>query len=43
MTQTHKALAWLLVAMLAALLTYVSFRGYLSTELLLQFANTFHC
>lgn len=43
MTQTHKALAWLLVAMLAALLTYTSFRGYFNTELLLQFANTFHC
>jgi len=33
----------MLIAMLTALLTYFSFRGYLNAELLLQFANTFHC
>lgn len=32
-----------MLAVLAALLTYATFRGYLSPELLLGFANTFSC
>lgn len=44
MTQTQtKLLVWIVLATLAAMLTYATFRGYLSPELLLGFANTFSC
>jgi uncharacterized membrane protein YedE/YeeE len=44
MTQIQsKMLVWIVLAILAALLTYATFRGYLSPELLLGFANTFSC
>ncbi len=44
MTQTPMKLAvTLALAVLAALLTYVAFRGYLNPDLLLGFANTFSC
>ena len=44
MTQTQtKLLLWIVLATLAAMLTYATFRGYLSPELLLGFANTFSC
>jgi hypothetical protein len=44
MTQTRsKLMAWIVLAVLAAALTYATFRGYLSPELLLGFANTFSC
>jgi len=43
MNQTRKALVWAALAALAALLTYVSFRGYLTAELLLHYANSFAC
>ena len=39
----RKMLVWILLAVLAALVTYVTFRGYLSPEFLLSFANTFSC
>lgn len=39
----NKFLAWIVLAALAAALTYATFRGYLSPELLLGFANTFSC
>lgn len=42
-TQTRKALAWTVLAVLAALLTYMSFRGYLTAELLLNYANSLAC
>ena len=38
-----KMLAWIVIAMLAAAVTYATFLGYLSPELLLGFANTFSC
>lgn len=38
-----KMLQWFAVAALAAILTYSAFRGYLSPEMLLGFANTFSC
>ena len=40
---TFKLLAWTVLALLAALLAWVVFRGYLSPELLLGFANSFGC
>ena len=43
MTPAGKALAWALLAILAGLLTYVSFRAYLSPALLLDFANQVTC
>lgn len=44
MTATQrKMLVWLLLSVLAALLSYAAFRGYFSPELLLGFANTFSC
>lgn len=41
-TQT-RILVWILLSALAALVTYASFRGYLSPDFLLGFANTFSC
>lgn len=38
-----KMLVWIVLAIVAAGLTYATFRGYLSPELLLGFANTFSC
>lgn len=44
MTQAQtKLLIWMLLSALAALLTYATFRGYLSPDFLLGFANTFSC
>jgi hypothetical protein len=43
MVQNHKALVWLVLAALAALIAYVAFRGYLTPEMLLGFANSFTC
>lgn len=44
MTQIQsKMLVWIVMAILAAGLTFATFRGYLSPELLLGFANTFSC
>ena len=43
---THDArrlVKWLLIALLAAMASYVAFRGYLSPEMLLNFANSFYC
>lgn len=42
-SQIRRILKWLLIAVLALILTYVSFRGYLSPELLFNFANSFTC
>jgi hypothetical protein len=38
-----RAVMWLLIAVLAATLTYAAFRSYLSPELLIGFANGFLC
>ena len=38
-----KLLVWIVLAILATGLTFATFRGYLSPELLLGFANTFSC
>lgn len=44
MTQAWmRLLKWMLLSALAALITYVAFRGYLNPELLLGFANSFSC
>jgi hypothetical protein len=43
MTQGKRFLLWLILATLAALVTYLAFRAYISPELLLNFSNTFAC
>lgn len=43
MTQSRKFLAWALLAALAALISYLSFRGYLGAEFLIGFANSLYC
>lgn len=40
---SRKILAWILLSMLTASATYLIFRGYLSPDLLLGFANSFSC
>ena len=43
MTQTRKFLVWTLLSALAVLVSYISFRGYVSPEMLFNFANSFYC
>ena len=43
MTQTHRVLTWMMLALLAAWVSYIGFRGYLSPELLIYFANSLYC
>ena len=43
MSQTRRALIWTAMALIAALLCLWGFRGYLSMEMLLNFANAFYC
>ena len=43
MTQSRRILMWLTLTALAALVSYVAFRGYFSPELLFNFANSFYC
>lgn len=43
MTQGRRVLLWLMLAVLAALVAYVAFRGYFSPELLLNFSGAFSC
>ncbi len=39
----RKLLVWILLSMIAAVVSYATFRGYLSPDLLLGFANSFSC
>lgn len=43
MSQTRRILMWLLLAALAAMVSYVGFRGYLNPDFLINFANSFYC
>ena len=42
-SQSKRILLWLVLGVLAALISYVAFRGYLSPELLIGFSNAFRC
>jgi hypothetical protein len=42
-SQGKRIVLWLVLGALAALLSYVAFRGYLSPELLINFSNAFRC
>ena len=41
--QRKRLLMWLMLSVLAALVGWVGFRGYLSPELLFHFANSLYC
>jgi hypothetical protein len=43
MTQGKRILLWLVLLALAALMAYFGIRGYLSPEMLFNFANSFSC
>ena len=43
MTQVRRIVMWLMLILLAVLVSYVGFRGYLSPEMLFNFANSFYC
>lgn len=43
MSQTRSAVIWAVMAVIVALLCYAGFRGYLSSEMLFNFANFFYC
>ncbi|MCC7486870.1 MAG: hypothetical protein IT529_18000 [Burkholderiales bacterium] len=43
MSQNCRVLLWLLLAGLAALMTYVTMSGYLTPDMLFNFANAFYC
>lgn len=43
MTQARRIMMWLILVVLAALVSYAGFRGYLSPEMLINFANSFYC
>lgn len=43
MREIRKILIWLLLAVLAAMVSYVGFRGYLNPDFLIGFANSFSC
>ena len=43
MTQTRKLLVWAMLAALATLVAYFSFRGYVSADMSFNFGNMFYC
>ena len=43
MIQNHRFLVWAMLAALAALVAYYSFRGYISADMLFNFSNSFYC
>ena len=43
LSQPRRALTWAVLAAFIALLCLLGFRGYLSGEMLLNFANLFFC
>ena len=43
MSQAKRIALWVMLAALAAWVTYLGFRGYLSPELLFNFSNIFSC
>ena len=43
LSQTRRALIWSVLAVIVALLCLLGFRGYLSVDMLINFANLFYC
>ena len=42
-SRARRALMWVMLSVLSALITFFAFRGYLNPELLFNFANYFYC
>ena len=42
-TAGRRVIVWMILAMLAALVTWFAFRGYFTAELLLNFSSAFNC
>lgn len=42
-SQAKRILLWLVLSVLAALLSYFAFRGYFSPDFLIGFSNVFRC
>ena len=42
-TDARRLIKWLIIAMLAAMASYLAFRGYLTPDMLINFANSFYC
>jgi hypothetical protein len=43
MSESRRIVLWAVLGVLAALLTYMAFRGYLSPDFLISFSNSFRC
>ena len=43
MSESRRIALWAILGSLAALLTYIAFRGYLSPDFLINFSNSFRC
>lgn len=43
MSESRSMVLWVVLGALAALLTYLAFRGYLSPDFLISFSNSFRC
>ncbi len=43
LSQTRRTVIWTLLAAIAGWVCLLAFRGYLSTEMLLNFATAFYC
>ena len=43
LSQPRRAAIWAILAAIVGLLCVLAFRGYLSTDMLLNFANAFYC
>lgn len=43
LSQTKRIVLWIMLAALAAVLSYIAFRGYLTPDFLINFSNSFRC
>jgi len=43
LSQTRRAVIWTIMAVIVGLLCFLGFRGYLTAEMLFNFANSFYC
>ena len=42
-THTRRLIKWLIIALLAAMASFLAFRGYLTPDMLINFSNSFYC
>jgi hypothetical protein len=43
MTEARRILVWTILTLLAVFMSYFGFRGYMSADMLFNFANSFYC